>query len=147
MINGALRQEGRIVIFHLHEDLHNGNVKAFMKRLYDLVEKGRTQMVLDLSEVMDVSLMGMVAISALFNKCRQKGGAFKVACLNPTVRRSFRNTNLINTIECYEELLEAVKSFSSQNLLRSRHYSGSFYLKERGAFVGWDRIPLEGYVN
>ncbi len=144
---GEQQQEGRITVFHLKDDLTPNRVKAFMKKMESLTDEGRHHIVLDMASVQDVCLLGMVAISAIFNRCRQAGGALKISSLTPLVRRSFRKTNLINTVEVYDEVLEAVKSFRSQNLLQSKTYTGSFFIKEKGAFVGWDRYPSNGVFN
>lgn len=147
MISGTSQQEGRITVFHLKDDLVPSRVKAFLVKMEELLAEGRFFIVLDLSSVQEVSLMGMVAISSIFNKCRQAGGALKIAQLNPLVRRAFRQTNLINTVEVFDEVLEAVKSYRSQNLLKARQFSGSFFLKDRNAFVGWDRLSSQGPLN
>jgi len=147
MIEHETRAEGKITVFHLKDDLTTDRVKSFLKKMNDLISEGRHFLVIDLGEVVEVSLMGMVALSSTFNRCRQAGGALKIAHLTPRVRRAFRSTNLINTIEVYDEILDAVKSFRSQNLLRSKNFSGSFFLKDRNAFVGWDRLPITGPMN
>ena len=147
MFEGEMKSEGRITVFHLKDDLSTERVKHFLKKMNDLLAEGRHYLVLDLAEVYEVSLIGMVGISSIFNRCRQAGGALKVAHLTPRVRKAFRNTNLINTIEVYDDVLEAIKSFRSQNLLKAKQYSGSFFLKDRNSFVGWDRLPLSGHLN
>lgn len=111
------------------------------------MESGRLFLVLDLSQVEEVCLLGMVSISAIFNKCRQEGGALKIAGLTEEVREAFEETNLINTIEVYENVLEAIKSFRSTNLLKARSYSGSFYVQENNSFVAWDRLQARNYYN
>jgi len=148
MIRGVTRTEGAITIFHLRENLSPKKVKPFIKKLQDLIDSGRTHVVLDLSSVNEICVMGLVSISSIFNKCRSLHGAFKVCSLTPEARKIFRDTNLINTIEVFDTPLEALKSFHSENLLRSRHFSGSFYIEEKNAFVGWDRLPARNnYLN
>ena len=112
-----------------------------------VVDNGRTKIVLDLTAVEEVSMMGMVAISFLFNKCRMAGGSLKISKLSPLVRRRFRVSNLINTVEVYEDVIDAIKSFRAHNLLKSKQFGGSFYLKERNSFVTWDRLPVHGLLN
>ncbi|MDB5038499.1 MAG: hypothetical protein JWQ35_2027 [Bacteriovoracaceae bacterium] len=147
MINGESKQEGKITIFQLRDDLTTSKVKAFLKKMNEIVELGHRFIVLDLSQVDEVCLLAMVSISSIFNRVRQSGGALKIVGLTPSVRRGFRQTNLINTIEVFDEALEAVKSFKSHNLLRSKHFSGSFFLKDSNSFVGWDRLPLTGHYQ
>lgn len=147
MIDGEARNEGRITVFQLRDDLSSDRAKDFLKKMVELLDEGRHFLVIDLSQVYEVSLIGMVGLSSIFNRCRQAGGALKIASLTPPVRKAFRQTNLINTIEVYDEVIDAVKSFRSQNLLRSKHFSGSFFLKDKNAFVGWDRLPISGHVQ
>jgi anti-anti-sigma factor len=147
MIKTDTRQEGKITMFHLRDDLTTDKAKAFLKKMDELLEIGHRFIVLDMSEVEEACLIGMVCISSIFNRCRQAGGALKIAGLTPAVRRAFRNTNLINTIEVYEDALDAIKSFRSHNLLRSKQFSGSFFMKDSNSFVGWDRLPLVGHYQ
>jgi len=147
MINGESRQEGKITVFQLKEDLTTSKVKAFLKKMNQIIEVGHRFIILDLSKVDEVCLLGMVSISSIFNRCRQMGGALKISGLTPNVRKSFRQTNLINTIEVFDESIEAIKSFKTNNLLRSKHFSGSFYIKDSNSFVGWDRLPQTGHYQ
>jgi anti-anti-sigma factor len=147
MIGGETKFEGRITVFHLKDDLTTDRVKAFLKKMEDLIAQERVFLVVDLASAKEISLMGMVAISAIFNKCRQAGGMLKVASLTPSVRRSFRQTNLINTIEVFDDVMDAVKSFRSHNLLKSKTFAGSFFIKEQNSFVGWDRLPQQGLTQ
>ncbi len=146
MIEGNAKQEGKITIFQLKDDLTHDRVKAFVKKIDEIITSGQRYIVLDLSHVDEVCLLGMVSISSLFNKCRSLNGTLKIAGLNPFVRRAFRKTNLINTVEVFDEVLDALRSFKSQNLLKSKH-STSFYVKDLNSFVGWDRLPVIGAIH
>jgi anti-sigma B factor antagonist len=147
MIRSITKKEGSVTVFHLRENLEANRTKAFVKKLYDLVDSGRVHIVLEMSHVKNVSLLGMVAISHLFNRCRQEGGALKVVNLTNHVRESFEESNLINTVEVYGSVVEALKSFQSHNLLEAKRFSGSFYVETENAFVAWDRLPVGGYLN
>lgn len=147
MIRSVTQNEGSITVFHLKENLSTEKVKDFTKKMHELIESGRIFISLDLSAVQEVCLLGLVSISSIFNRCRQAGGALKVVGLTPNVRKAFRETNLINTIEVFENSLEAIKSFRSKNLLKSKNLSGSFFIEEKQAFVGWDRLPVRSYFN
>ncbi len=145
MIRGITKTEGSITVFHLKDNLDTQHVKAFARKIYDLMETGRIFLVLDLSQVDEVCLMGMVSISAIFNKCRQMGGALKIAGLTEPVRESFEETNLINTVEVFDNVLEAIKSFRSTNLLKTKSLSGSYFVEENQAFVPWERLQARNY--
>jgi hypothetical protein len=43
--------------------------------------------------------------------------------------------------------MDAVKSFRSHNLLKSKTFAGSFFIKEQNSFVGWDRLPQQGLTQ
>jgi len=147
MIRSVTKSEGNVCVFHLKEDLPPKKVKSFLRKVSDLIDGGRVNIILDLSSVSEISTIGLVAISSLFNRCRSLGGSLKICSLTPPVRAEFRETNLINTVEVFDTPLEAMKAFHSQNLLKARNYSGSFYIENRNAFVAWDRIPMTEYLN
>lgn len=147
MIRSITKNEGSVTVFHLRENLEANRTKAFVKKLYDLIDGGRVHLILEMSHTKSVSLLGMVAISHLFNRCRQEGGSLKVANLTDGVRESFLESNLINTIEVYGSVVEALKSFRSHNLLKAKKYSGSFFMKDENSFVAWDRLPVGNYYN
>lgn len=147
MIRGVTKTEGSVTVFHLKDDLDTDKVKAFIKKIQDLIDSGRSNIIVDMSSCHYICVLGLVSISSIFNKCRQSGGALKIAALTPEVRDAFRETNLINTIEVYDTPLEALKSYQSDNLLKAKAYSGSFYIEEDNAFVPWDRLPVRSYYN
>lgn len=147
MIRSITQEEGSITVFHIKQDLQARHIKAFAIKLQELIDSGRHNLVIELSAVHEICLMGLVTISSFYNKCRQNGGSLKVACLNEEVRESFHDTNLINTIEVFSSVLEAIKSFQSTNLLRNRRYTGSFFLEDDQSFVAWDRLPVRSYFH
>ena len=147
MIEGQAKKEGKITIFQVRDDLVSERVKSFMKKVDQMISSGNRFIVLDLTHVEEISMLALVAISSLSNQCRQAGGILKVAGLQTLVRRAFRRTNLINTVEVYDETLDAIRSFKSQNLLKGKSHSGSFYVADLNAFVPWDRLPLMGQVH
>jgi len=147
MIRSITKSEGSVTVFHLRENLEASRAKAFVKKIYELIESGKFNIVLEMSHVQQISLQGMVSISHLFNRCRQGGGCLKVVNLTDRVRASFQESNLINTIEVHASVVEAIKSYNTHNLLRSKKYSGSFYLEDTQAFVGWDWLPASGHFN
>ena len=106
-----VQREGNVSIYRFRGPLTTGYVKSFVKEVYDLIGNKQTQIIIDLSEVKMICLMGMVSISNIYNECRQNSGALKVAGLTPQVKRVFQQTNLINTIEIFESVSEAYKSF------------------------------------
>lgn len=145
MIRGITKTEGSITVFHLKDNLDTAHVKAFARKIHELLESGRIFLVLDLSQVEEICLLGLVSISNVFNKCRQVGGALKIAGLTNSVRESFEDTNLINTVEVYDNVLEAIKSYRSANLLKAKNLSGSFFDEEHQSFVPWDRLQARSY--
>ncbi len=147
MIEGQAKKEGKVTIFQVRDDLTSERVKSFLKRIDEIISSGNLYIILDLSHVEETSMLALVAISSLSNQCRQSGGILKVAGLQSQVRRAFRRTNLINTVEVYDEVLDAIRSFKSQNLLKGKGHSGSFYVKDLNAFVPWDRLPLVGQIH
>jgi anti-anti-sigma factor len=147
MLKNNTQNLGKITVFHLNEDLPPNRVKVFTKTLNDLVESGRVHISLDLSGTREISLIGLVAISSIFNKCAQLGGSLKIVGLTPKVRSLFRETNLINTIEVYENSLEAIQSFRSKSLVKAKAHPGAFYFEDTNSFVAWDRLQARSPMN
>lgn len=147
MIRGVTKTEGSITVFHPKDNLDTVHVKAFVKKIHELLDSGRLYLVLDLAEVEEICLLGMVSISTIFNKCRQMGGALKIASLTDEVHDAFLETNLINTVDVYDGVLDAIKSFRHENLLKAKTLSGSYFVQEKNSFVAWDRLPAGHFYH
>jgi anti-sigma B factor antagonist len=86
------------------------NSTEFKNRiLEEFVEKGKSNIIVDMSNVgyMDSSALG--TIISLYKNCRMNGGGLAIAGLVDSVRRLFSITALDKVIPIYETIDDAIK--------------------------------------
>lgn len=151
-MTAAIKTEGKITIVTLKYDLTNDHVKSFMKTCNRLIsDEKRYWIILNLENVHNIALLGQIAISSIYNHLIAAGGALKLVHLQDKVKKGFEKTNLINTIEHYDNDVDAINSFGRVNCRTSHRtgqlHSASFYIKEIKSFVGWDSYPVVGAIQ
>ena len=79
------------------------------KIMEEFIDKGKVNIVLDMSNVgyMDSSALGIII--SLYKACRMNGGGFAIAGLVDTVKRLFSMTSLDKVIPIYPTVEDAVK--------------------------------------
>jgi anti-sigma B factor antagonist len=102
--------------FHLHEEdldrrthvitvsgeIHVSTAPEFQRRLDAAIAKGKTAVVLDLSETEFIDSTGLsVLLNGLRRVTRQRG-RMTLVCTNPTVLRLFEITRLDTTFDIHE---------------------------------------------
>jgi anti-anti-sigma factor len=151
-MTATIKTQGKISIVTIKYDLTNDHVKSFMKTCNRLIaEERRLRIILNLENVQNISLLGQIAISSIYNHLNAAGGLLKLINLQEKVKRQFEKTNLINTIEHYANEIDAISSFNRYDC-RPAPRAGqpkpaSFYIKEIKSFVGWDAYPIVGAIQ
>jgi anti-sigma B factor antagonist len=84
------------------------DLKAKLKRM---VEDGRVQVIVDLSDVPFVDSSGLAALVSGLKSTRQAGGTLKLAGLGEQARTVFRLTMLERVFEIYADAEAALASF------------------------------------
>jgi len=79
----------------------------------DLIENGRSQVVLDLGEVSLVTSMYLGGLISIVKLLRENGGALKLVHLQPAVSSVLEMTRLSRIMEIFNDRETAVKSFPS----------------------------------
>ncbi len=79
--------------------------------IYDKIEKGYKNVIIDLSEVnfIDSTFLGIIV--NLLKKVVNGGGDLKLVGFKPAVRSMFELTRLYRVFESYTDLQSAIKSF------------------------------------
>ncbi|HUR86147.1 MAG TPA: STAS domain-containing protein [Solirubrobacteraceae bacterium] len=89
-------------------EIHVSTAPKFSKRLTEIIESGKTRLVLDLTAVEFIDSTGL---SVLLNGLRavdQRGGRMALVCTNPTVLRLFQITSLDATFDIFDDRAAAV---------------------------------------
>lgn len=83
-------------------------------RVNELVEQGRTQIVVNLREVTYVDSCGVGVLIAKFVSVRKKGGDVRLLNLTPRSHHLMEISKLLNVFEIFESETEAVGSFTGR---------------------------------
>ena len=95
-------------IIRVRGEIHVSTAPEFAQHLSDVVESGKTAIVLDMS---DVEFIDSTGLSVLLNGLRlvgQRQGRLALVCTNPTVLRLFQITNLDSTFDIFDDRQKAV---------------------------------------
>ena len=84
----------------------------FRKRIHDLVERGRTKVVVDLGGVNYIDSAGVGMIVGKLKTLRERGGDMKLLNLNPRAESLFGMLKLLIVFERFEDEAAAVRSFA-----------------------------------
>jgi len=106
------RQFGLITIVDLHGSIELGEASVTLRQtIHDLVESGRTKIILNFSEVNSIDSAGVGELAGAYVPVKSKGGELKV--LNPTkkVHGVLRITQLNRVFEVYTDEQVAIRSF------------------------------------
>jgi anti-sigma B factor antagonist len=107
------RQVGPVTIVDLRGNIGLGATRLTLRRtIHDLIESGRTKILLNLSQVDSVDSAGVGELVGAYVPVKTKGGELKI--LNPTknVHRMMQITQLDRVFEVYTDEQMALQSFS-----------------------------------
>jgi anti-sigma B factor antagonist len=107
------RQSGSITIVDLRGSIDLGEASlALRQSIRDLVESGRTKIILNFSEVNSIDSAGVGELVGAYIPVKSKGGELKF--LNPTkkVLGMLQITRLEKVFEVYTDEQTAIRSFS-----------------------------------
>jgi anti-sigma B factor antagonist len=107
------RQSGSITIVDLRGTIDLGEASLTLRRtIHDLLESGRTKIILNLGEVDSMDSAGVGELVGAYMPVKSKGGEMKF--LNPTkkVHGILQITQLDKVFEIYTDEQTAVRSFS-----------------------------------
>jgi anti-sigma B factor antagonist len=107
------RQVGSITIVELRGEISLGESSLTLRRtIRDLIESGRTKIILNFSKVNSMDSAGVGELAGAYLPVKSKGGELKF--LNPTkkVHRVLQVTQLDKVFEVYSDEQTAVQSFS-----------------------------------
>jgi anti-sigma B factor antagonist len=107
------RQSGSITIVDLRGSIDLGEASmTFRRTIRDLVDTGRTKIILNFSEVNSMDSAGVGELAGAYVPVKSKGGELKL--LNPTkkVHGMLQITQLSRVFEVYMDEQAAIRSFS-----------------------------------
>ncbi len=89
----------------------NGESEELREKVKDVLNQGRTRLVLDFAKVGYMDSTGLGALVASHTTARNQGASIKLANLGNKFRDQLKVTKLITVFEVYGSVEEATKSF------------------------------------
>jgi anti-sigma B factor antagonist len=106
------REDGDITILTVNGDLVIGEPETtFKKTITRLLEEGRVNLLVDLSNVGFLDSSGLGALVRALTQSQKEGGQTKLLNAGPQVRKLLQMTKLDSVFEIHSDLEAAVSSF------------------------------------
>jgi anti-anti-sigma factor len=106
--------QGRIpvTVFHLQERVNLGNFAELEQAAKDAYDQGTRDLVLDLSQTVSLTSIGIRAIVIIHKMLSRDGEKhLKIANPTPNIREMLDIAGITQSIEIYDNVEEAVSSF------------------------------------
>jgi anti-sigma B factor antagonist len=115
------RQVGQITILDIDGQVRialrfGGSSVPLAKAVDSLLDKGRTQILLNLERIASISARDIGEIVSTYVVVNKFGGQFKLFNLRPLVRELMMTTKLLTVFDVYETESQAVESFRNHDL-------------------------------
>jgi anti-sigma B factor antagonist len=101
----------QVTVITPRSDIDIAHADVVKQRLTELVDKGRTRLVIDLGQVHYIDSSGLGALVAVMKHARAARGDIKICALQSGVRSVFEMTRLNKVIAIHATRQEAVASW------------------------------------
>ncbi|MBM7555264.1 STAS domain-containing protein [Halanaerobacter jeridensis] len=88
-------------------DLHTA--EYFKKQISSYLKKEINNLILDLQSIDVIDSSGIGAILSIYKKIKKRGGKIVIININPTLKRIFELSGLLNIIKVYSSQREALE--------------------------------------
>lgn len=100
-----------VTVIELEGEFIAENIKSFADTGTSVVEQGTAGIVLDMSSVVFIDSQCLEKLLWFNDYCQENTRQLKLAGLDENCKKILEMTRLLNRLDCYVELAEAVKSF------------------------------------
>jgi anti-sigma B factor antagonist len=101
-----------ITVVELGGEFTTEFISFFEDSIQNVLSRGQTGLVLDLSNVAFIDSAGLEALLTLRDRCTEGGKSLKLAALEENCTKILEVTRLAREFDTYDELAMAVKSFA-----------------------------------
>ena len=106
------REEGDVVVLELSGKIMGGPDASLLKqKLDDLLDKGRTKVVADMSKVKWMNSSGLGILISGLATMRNKNGNLKLSNVTDKIHSLLMITKLLTVFDTFESTEEAIASF------------------------------------
>jgi anti-sigma B factor antagonist len=107
-----LTQHGAVTVVHLEGNLMGGpDASSLNSKLHELIEEGKTQVVIDLKEVEFMNSSGLGLLIGGVSAMKNAGGMLKIANASEKIAALIKITKLSSLFESHPNVNDAVASF------------------------------------
>jgi anti-sigma B factor antagonist len=111
----AERQVGDVTVLDLWGQITIGDASERLRTtVKELIENGRTRVLLHLGGVHQVDSSGLGSLVAIYTGLHKCGGDLKLVQLSDRLEDLMVMTKLVSVFDCYKDEAEAVESFQSR---------------------------------
>jgi len=105
------RNVGPVTLLELGQRLVGTSTGELHKKLKDLIEAGRTELLLDCSQVSAIDSQSLGTLVREWVSAERHGGKLKLLRPSPQMREALEITRLSPLIETFDDLSAALRSF------------------------------------
>lgn len=102
--------DDRTSVIAVAGEIHVTTAPEFSALLNDSATRGRTAIVLDLTDVVFIDSTGLSVLLNALRRVTRAGGSMALVCTNPTVLRLFEITRLDSTFAIHADLNAALRA-------------------------------------
>lgn len=114
-MNYSIEERYNCIVFEFSGDLMGGpDATKFNDKLHELIDKGRTEVVADLSSVKFMNSSGLGILIGGLTTMRNAGGDLRIAGADKRIESLLMVTKLITVFNSYRTVEEAVKSYHEE---------------------------------
>jgi anti-sigma B factor antagonist len=104
----SIRETGVIPILQVEGEIDLSTSEDFKRAVYDMIEGGKKNIVIDLSGVGFMDSTGLGVLVGALKKTRMLGGTVRLICNNDTILKTFTLTGLDKVFLIYNNLRECL---------------------------------------
>ena len=105
--------DGKVMVVEVPIRLEAGISNAFRNMINELVDKGKYQLVMDMTRTEFMDSSGLGALVSRIAATRSNNGDVRIAAPSPFIINLLQITHLDQVFKCFEDLESAIKSFAS----------------------------------
>jgi len=114
-MNYSIEERYNCMVFKFSGNLMGGpDATKFNDKLHELIDKGRKEIVADLSSVKFMNSSGLGILIGGLTTMRNAGGDLRIAGANQRIESLLMITKLITVFDNYDSVEEAVESFDEE---------------------------------
>lgn len=115
----AERQNGAVTVLLMPPRLTiESGARDFHEKVRALIDRGHTQILVDLSDLVQMDSSALAELVRALTVARDSGGALKLLGVTPRIKELLLTTKLVTLFEAFEREGEAVASFGPKKSAR-----------------------------